>query len=246
MNDFFFGNTAQDVFNRLKFILNATTARELAQKLEMTESGISNAITRNSIPYRQCAKVALTHKIPMDWLVFGDVDNKKFSRSLDPELFKRTYSQTFLEAANGSKEPIIFNNQELVFINLFSMDAERKRNPFKKEHAITQIPFNKGWIDENYLDTDKLICLKNKGINMQPDINDADIVLINQDIKKGDGIYAINLNDTISIKRIQWLANGLIRLSCNQNYAPETIDPMELDQFTIIGICHSRISVIAQ
>jgi len=249
MNDFFFGNTAQDVFKRLKLILGTTTARELSQKLGMTESGISNAITRNSIPYSYCAEVALTHRIPLDWLIFGDVDGKKFARSLEPEYFIRTYSKTLLESTDGIKEPIIFNEQEIDFINLYTMSTISENGKFfSNKHVIRKIPYEKNWLLEQNLNIKELLCLKNKGDNMQPDIYDGDVVLVNRAVKYGDGIYAIRLNDTLRIKRLQWLTDGTIRVSSNKSYyEPETIDPSKSNgRFEIIGQCHSRNGLLSQ
>ena len=65
----FYGKTAQDVYERLKFVLGVQTTAEFARKAGFSKSGISGAIARNSIPYSFCAEIALTHNIPFDWLI---------------------------------------------------------------------------------------------------------------------------------------------------------------------------------
>ena len=83
---------------------------------------------------------------------------------------------------------------------------------------------------------------------MLPDYADGTIVLINQAIQYGDGVYAIRFNDSLRIKRLQWLIGNTIRISSdNPLYEPETIDTNTVrGQFEIIGQCHTKLSRIAQ
>lgn len=248
-NKLFYGNTAQDVYERLKFVLGARTTAEFAQRAGFSKSGISGAIARNSIPYNFCAEVALTHGIPLDWLIFGDVDGDKAYRALELDFFKRAYSQAHILGTEKAKEPVIFNEKDIDFINLYSMTTISENGKFfSNKHVIRKIPYEKNWLLEQNLNIKELLCLKNKGDNMQPDIYDGDVVLVNRAVKYGDGIYAIRLNDTLRIKRLQWLTDGTIRISSNKSYyEPETIDPSKSDgRFEIIGQCHSRNGLLSQ
>ena len=245
----FYGKTAQSVFERLKFVLGVNTAKEVGQIAGLAESSISSAIARNSIPFNFCAEVALTHGIPLDWLIFGDVDGDKAYRAIELDFFKRAYSQAHILGTEKAKEPVIFNEKDIDFINLYSMTTISENGKFfSNKHVIRKIPYEKNWLSEQNLNIKELLCLKNKGDNMQPDIYDGDVVLVNRAVKYGDGIYAIRLNDTLRIKRLQWLTDGTIRVSSNKSYyEPETIDPSKSDgRFEIIGQCHSRNGLLSQ
>ena len=247
-NKAFYGKTAQDVYERLKFILGVNTAREIGKIAGITESGISSAIARNSIPYNFCAEVALTHNIPFDWLIFGDND-KKSNRSIEPDFFQRTYGETAFTRLKAKDRTTVLNDLGIEFINLYSTYTTFKNtDSFDDKNSILKIPFNQDWLANNELDSNNLICLQNKGDSMLPDYADGTIVLINQAVQYGDGVYAIRFNDSLRIKRLQWLIGNTIRISSdNPLYEPETIDTNTVKgQFEIIGQCHTKLSRIAQ
>ena len=81
------------MFDRLKYVLRVNTSKELAYYIGVSESGISSAIKRDSIPYEYCTVIAISHGVPLDWLIYGDVDDGKLHyRSLNAEYFNRAYS----------------------------------------------------------------------------------------------------------------------------------------------------------
>ena len=245
----FYGRTAHDVYERLKFILGVNTAREVGQIAGLAESSISSAIARNSIPYNFCAEVALAHNIPFDWLIFGDINEKQSNRSIEPDFFQRTYGETAFTRLKAKDRTTVLNDLGIVFINLYSTYTTFKNtDSFDDKNSILKIPFNKDWLANNELDSNNLICLQNKGDSMLPDYADGTIVLINQAIQYGDGVYAIRFNDSLRIKRLQWLIGNTIRISSdNPLYEPETIDTNTVKgQFEIIGQCHTKLSRIAQ
>ena len=245
----FYGRAAHDVYERLKFILGVNTAREVGQIAGLAESSISSAIARNSIPYNFCAEVALVHNIPFDWLIFGDINEKQSNRSIEPDFFQRTYGETAFTRLKAKDRSTVLNDLGIEFINLYSTYTTFKNtDSFDDKNSILKIPFNKDWLANNELDSNNLICLQNKGDSMLPDYADGTIVLINQAIQYGDGVYAIRFNDSLRIKRLQWLIGNTIRISSdNPLYEPETIDTNTVKgQFEIIGQCHTKLSRIAQ
>lgn len=245
----FHGITAQDVFERLKFVFNANTSKEFAQKAGFSESGISSAIKRNSVPYGFCAEISLRYGIPLDWLIFGDVDGNTFFRSIEPAFFQRAYGKTAFASLQAADGTTVLNDLGVQFINLYSTYITFKStDSFDDKNSILKIPFNKDWLDDRRLDINNLICLQNKGDSMQPDIANGDIILINRAEKYGDGIFAIRFNDMLRIKRLQWLTDNTIRISSNNPlYEPETVNPIQTDEkFEIIGICHTKLSRFAQ
>lgn len=248
-NKLFIGITAHDVFERLKFVFNVKTSKEFAQKSGLSESGISSAIKRNSVPYSFCAGISLRYGIPLDWLIFGDVDGDTFFRSIEPDYFKRAYGKTAFASLQVADGTTVFNDLGVQFINLYSTYITFKSTDvFEDSNSILKIPFNKDWLADKKLSINDLICLQNNGDSMQPDLANGDIVLINRAVKHGDGIFAIRLNDMLRIKRLQWLADSTIRISSNNPlYEPETVNPNQDDgQFEIIGICHTKLSRFAQ
>ena len=58
-----------------------------------------------------------------------------------------------------------------------------------------------------------------------------------------DGVFVLRLNGALRIKRLQWLADGRLRISSdNPIYETEYVDPnTPPDDFAIIGFCHTKI-----
>ena len=60
----------------------------------------------------------------------------------------------------------------------------------------------------------------------------------------GDGVFVVRMGNALRVKRLQWLANGDLRISSdNPIYQTEQITPADLGgDFDILGACHTRIS----
>lgn len=95
--------------------------------------------------------------------------------------------------------------------------------------------FRKEWLRRISGSPDSLILVKVCGDSMQPTISDSDIVLVDtarSRIRSG-AIYAIGIDDTISIKRLDLLPPDKVNvLSDNSRYQPYTA---ALDQVRILG-----------
>ena len=65
--------------------------------------------------------------------------------------------------------------------------------------------------------------------------------------KVGEGVisadFVLRLGNALRIKRLQWLADGSLRISSdNPLYQPEHISPADLgEDFAIVGACHTKI-----
>lgn len=268
----FFGDTASDVFDRIKYVLGVTTSKDLSPIINMSESGISSSIKRNSIPYAYCAELAITRNVPLDWLIFGDVDGKQFERYINCEYLDRAYKNAVIFEGNLPAVPPltkhdegaeIIGTQEIgsiikqiqppyidlsstncAYIPLYDVPVSAGHGSFfDEENIIQRIPFDTEWLDREGLDAEKLACLPIKGDSMSPGLKTSDIVLINLTHQRGDGVFVLRLNGALRIKRLQWLADGRLRISSdNPIYETEYVDPASPpDDFAIIGFCHTKI-----
>jgi phage repressor protein C with HTH and peptisase S24 domain len=75
------------------------------------------------------------------------------------------------------------------------------------------------------------------GNSMEPEIHEGDTVLIDQsqrDIIAG-GIYAVGVEDTVMVKRVEKRPGGLALLSDNHDYSPIVLRGEELETVRVIG-----------
>nr|DAS03887.1 MAG TPA: Repressor protein CI [Caudoviricetes sp.] len=246
MRENFFGDTASDVFDRIKHVLGVSTSKELAHIIQMSESGISSSIKRNSIPYAFCAEFAMGTGVPLDWLIFGDVDGDRNYREVQIDYFGRAYQRvTFVDNNEQVVIPDFSNNQtNCKFIPLYDVPVSAGHGSFfDAENIIQQIPFDVKWLEREELIADQLACLPIKGDSMSPGLKTSDIVLVDLTHQRGDGVFVLRLNGALRIKRLQWLADGRLRISSdNPIYETEYVDPnTPPDDFAIIGFCHTKI-----
>jgi len=75
------------------------------------------------------------------------------------------------------------------------------------------------------------------GNSMEPEIKEGDMVLIDQsrsDVLSG-GIYAVGVEDTVMVKRVERLPGTLVLRSDNVDYSPIHLSGDELDNVRVIG-----------
>ena len=75
------------------------------------------------------------------------------------------------------------------------------------------------------------------GHSMKPEIKDGDTVLIDQTQKDviAGAIYAVGIDDTIMVKRLEKHPHKLVLLSDNKEFAPIFLTSEEMDSIRIIG-----------
>ena len=96
--------------------------------------------------------------------------------------------------------------------------------------------FQKQWLQSKGT-ADRMVLMDVFGNSMTPEIKDGDTVLIDQsqkDIFAGT-IYAVGIEDTIMVKRIEKHPRKLVLLSDNREYAPIFLTDEETDSVRIIG-----------
>ena len=84
---------------------------------------------------------------------------------------------------------------------------------------------------------DKMVLIDVFGNSMEPELRDGDTVLIDQsrtDIIAG-AVYAVGIDDTIMVKRVEKHPNRLVLLSDNTRYAPILLEKEEIDSVRVIG-----------
>jgi phage repressor protein C with HTH and peptisase S24 domain len=96
--------------------------------------------------------------------------------------------------------------------------------------------FRKDWLRRIATATANLILMRIMGDSMEPTIKDGDMVMIDKGRTRilSGMIYAIGVNDTINIKRVEAMSGGLVRIiSDNREEYPSYEHPT--DQIRILG-----------
>jgi phage repressor protein C with HTH and peptisase S24 domain len=98
------------------------------------------------------------------------------------------------------------------------------------------VGFRSEWLHKKGRPRD-MVLMQVIGDSMEPDIHEGDFVLIDQSQQEihAGGIYALGLEDTIMVKRLDKHPGELVVLSVNPNYSPLVLQGDELETVRIIG-----------
>ena len=207
---------------RAKKALGVKTDTALAAELGVAQSAIGGYNRRNTVPLEQCIKIAERTGVSLDWLILGKGEMQG--------------------STGGAAE---FDDADAVWVPLYDVEVSAGSGiEVYGERIIQRVPFAKSWLHSEGLYARHLACLPVHGDSMEPTLQHGDIVLVNHEKTRGDGVFVVRMGNALRVKRLQWLANGDLRISSdNPIYQTEQITPAELaGDFDILGACHTRIS----
>ena len=108
---------------------------------------------------------------------------------------------------------------------------------FDTEETVTDyLSFQTKWLSTKG-SASNMVAMEVFGQSMEPVIREGDTVLIDQSQKHilAGAIYAVGVEDTILIKRLEKHPNKLVLNSDNKDYEPIFLDKDQMDTVRIIG-----------
>lgn len=98
------------------------------------------------------------------------------------------------------------------------------------------------WLELQRMGTGDAIVVRVAGDAMAPLLAEDEIVLVNCEQRAIDGVYLVRFGAGVHFRRIQHMADGSLRLSCdNPAYAADVVPATDRDRLQIIGHCHSLV-----
>ncbi len=198
----------------LKRIIDATgisSQSELAKELEINRSGITHARNNNKIPDKWIVKLYRKFGFNPGWIETGIGSAYiKNQSSLDVDFKSIPKVAARLSAGTGS---------------------------FECEDNVTDyLSFQTQWLAQKG-SANNMVAMEVFGQSMEPVIKEGDTVLIDQSQSQiiAGAIYAVGVEDTILVKRLEKHPNRLVLCSDNKDYEPIYLHRDETDTFRIIG-----------
>lgn len=198
----------------LKRILDATginSQSELAKELDIDRSGITHARNNNKIPDKWIVKLY-----------------RKFG--FNPKWIETGIGNAFLQTQ--SSQDVDFKAIPKVAARLSAGTGS-----FECEENITDyLFFQNKWLAAKG-SASHMVAMEVFGQSMEPAIKEGDTVLIDQSQKNilAGAIYAVGVEDTILIKRLEKHPNRLVLCSDNKDYEPIFLEKHETETVRIIG-----------
>lgn len=204
-------NNSSEVIERLKEIHNAANNKQLAEALSISRSTVQNWKDRNVMPYKEVCDAALGMGVSLEWLLTGK--GTKTESSSTARLLSVPHYAIQASAGGGSL-----------------VEAE------KIEQHLT---LSREWLAREGISSNDLIGIYAQGDSMEPTITSGDSLLIDRDknrVGSDGGIYVINYEGELFVKRVQKLLDGRIAVtSDNKNHMSIEISKNDLERLKIIG-----------
>jgi phage repressor protein C with HTH and peptisase S24 domain len=185
---------------------------ELAQALQINRSAVTQARKKGQVPDRWLLKLYRKFGLNPEWLESGDGRSflKKPIGGTVSEFEKIPKVNARLCAGDGS----------------FETDADIQ----------CFYAFQKDWLRKKGA-ADSMVLFDIFGNSMEPEIRNSDTVLVDQSQKAilAGALYAVGIEDTIMVKRIEKRPNKLVLLSNHKDYLPIMLNREEAGAVRIIG-----------
>ncbi len=204
-------NKVDALIKRIAGATGIDSQNDLAKALGINRSGITHARNNNRIPDKWILKLYKEFGLNPRWVETGTDRIFLDSKHSDDSEFKYVPKvKAMLSAGGGS----------------FATGSE----------VVDQLCFKREWLSRKG-SVNSMVAMEVFGHSMEPEIKDGDIVLLDQsqiNILAG-AVYAVGIEDTILVKRLEKHPNKLVLCSDNHEYAPIFLDSEDMERVRIIG-----------
>lgn len=200
----------ESFFERVATATGIRSQTELAATLGINRSAVTQAKKKGTIPARWVLGLSRKFGLNPDWLEKGTGAPKESNICHDPEFDKIPKVNARLCAGDGSFE---------VGSDIQGFYA-----------------FRKDWLHRKG-SSGKMVLMDIFGNSMAPELKDGDTVLVDGSQKAiiAGALYAVGIEDTVMVKRVEKHPNKLVLQSDNKDYAPIFLREGEMDMARIIG-----------
>ncbi len=198
-------------FERVSKATGISNLSELAKALKVNRSAVTQARKKDSVPAKWILQLYKQYKLNPDWLESGSGPPSLIPPEINDAVFHPVPKVRARLCAGGGS---------------FEVASEIEG----------YYSFQKKWIRRKGT-ASQMVLMDVFGNSMTPEIKDGDTVLIDQsqnDIIAG-AIYAVGIEDTIMVKRIEKHPLKLVLLSDNKEHTPIYLAGEEINNIRIIG-----------
>uniref|UniRef100_I2PZK4 Putative transcriptional regulator n=1 Tax=Desulfovibrio sp. U5L TaxID=596152 RepID=I2PZK4_9BACT len=202
-------------FARAAKAAGLTSQTELAVLVGVHRSAVTQAKKKDAVPKAWVLAVSRRAGVDADWLEFGRPDRR--SRAA---------------AGAGEADDGLFAGVPKVRARLSAGGGS-----FETAGEVEAVyPFRRDWLRRKG-NPASMVLMDVVGNSMEPEIRHGDTVLIDQGQTGvvAHAVYAVGVEDTVLVKRVEKRPGALVLLSDNQAYAPIVLSGDELDALRVIG-----------
>ncbi|WP_027721140.1 LexA family transcriptional regulator [Maridesulfovibrio zosterae] len=199
-------------FERLKSQTDISTQAQLARELGVGRAAISLVKKKGMVPPRWILELSVRYNIDSTWLESGlgaprpEVSAEEFAGEF--ERIPKVAAR--LSAGGGSFET--------------------------GGQVEGYYAFRKDWIGSKG-NPSHMVLMEVYGNSMEPELKEGDIVLLDQSRQNilAGGIYAVGVEDTVMVKRVEKRPGQVVLHSDNKDYSPIYLGGDELENVRVLG-----------
>ncbi|WP_027177535.1 LexA family transcriptional regulator [Maridesulfovibrio bastinii] len=206
------GRDFDSFFERLRQETKIASQSDLARELGVGRAAVSLVKKKGAVPPRWILDLSMKFGLDSSWLETGEGAARPEEAS---EIFFEEFRRIPKVAARLSAGGGSFETESGVegYFAFRSEWVERKGNP------------------------SDMVLMEVYGNSMEPELREGDVVLLDQsrtDILAG-GIYAVGVEDTVMVKRVEKRPGQVVLHSDNNDYSPIYLRGDELDNVRVLG-----------
>lgn len=218
----------KDIFQIVERVKNAgnfSSDGEVAAALGMTKTALSNHKARHSIPYDSLSTYCDRSGFSLDWVLTGKGPQRRAAATASDVRYSTK------ELGGMVSEPRQ-DFLDYVFVPQVSGEISAGGGLIADNSIELKIAFRKEWIERRG-DPRNMSLIRISGDSMEPTLQSGDLALVDHGRNYVDpqgGIYAISLDQTIMVKRLQVMhpSRRLKVISDNGRYESIETDPEKL------------------
>lgn len=204
-------NRVDSLIQRIADATGISSQSELARALGINRSGITHARNNNHIPEKWVIKLYRRFGLNPGWIESGTGPVFQHAQSGDDTGFRHIPKVAArLSAGSGS----------------FDCDAQ----------VSEYLAFSAAWLGKKG-SSRSMVAMEVFGHSMEPVIKEGDTVLIDQSQTQilAGAIYAVGVDDTILVKRLEKHPDKLVLCSDNKEFAPIYLNKDECEKARVLG-----------
>lgn len=206
------GRDFDTFFERLRDETSIASQSDLARELGVGRAAVSLVKKKGTVPPRWILDLSVKFGLDSTWLETGEgAPRPEEASALFSEEFRRIPKVAARLSAGGGS--------------------------FETEAGIEgYFAFRSQWVERKGNPSD-MVLMEVYGNSMEPELREGDVVLLDQsrrDILAG-GIYAVGVEDTVMVKRVEKRPGQVVLHSDNTDYSPIYLRGDELDNVRVLG-----------
>jgi phage repressor protein C with HTH and peptisase S24 domain len=130
---------------------------------------------------------------------------------------------------------------DFVLVPRYNIEASGgKGSVIHSEQIVDHLAFKASWVSKELgADPNNLLLIHTIGDSMEPTLRSGDLLLVdrNKARMKGDGIYLINFDDGLMVKRLEWMMDGtvVIRGDNTSVSREQKLTAIEMEKLHLLG-----------